>query len=77
MKHLLLNDFTTWYCQIILNFLNLAKLVKNEAVLAILFVHTVNLGFLYDSLTNFVTIANLKGITMCSDHLFEKSCLYF
>ena len=75
MQHLLLNNFASWNCEVIFNFLNLAKLVKDETVLRVLFVHAIDLRFLDDSLTNFIAISDLKGIAVSSKHLFEKSRL--
>ncbi|MFM7857029.1 MAG: hypothetical protein ACKO96_35175, partial [Flammeovirgaceae bacterium] len=47
-----------------------------ETVLTVFFVHAINLRFLDDSLTNLIAISHLKGITVSSYHLLEKSRLY-
>ena len=75
VQHLFLNYFTAWNREVILNFLNLAKLVKDETVLTVLLVHAIDLRFLDDSLTNLIAISHLKGITVSSYHLLEKSSL--
>ena len=77
MQHLLLDYFTAWNCKVILYFLYLTELVEDKTILGILLIHAIYLGFFYDSLTYFVTIPDLEGITMSCYHFFEKCSLNF